>query len=322
MASASGWPTKVAETPCSLQQRRLEREQAQHVVGCRLEPGHARSPRQAQIDGQTKCTVLYSGRAQPRFEPEVEVRCVDADENPRPPGQQSPSQLPTHPHAARAGAQHRIHVAEDTEALVRPPGLEALRHHARPTYALPHAVPGQRERSPASSRPASRSPEASPATIAGAAAPSPIVNARCRAQRRPEKRQHQRHVDRRLGIGPLPAAPRSAWRAAKRQALPVDGSVHLLDSRNALGRVATPTQALGVDARGLRRIASGRDERRQILRQSGLETGHRMRADSDELVHAGQSAQERPVAQVHVATSCVVGEDGVAAERQSCAMCT
>jgi hypothetical protein len=65
------------------QQRRLEREQAQHVVGAgRI--FFTRSPRQAQIDGQTKWMVFMPAGAQPGFQPEVEVGRVDADEGRRP----------------------------------------------------------------------------------------------------------------------------------------------------------------------------------------------------------------------------------------------
>ena len=64
-----------------------------------------------------------------------------------------------------------------------------------------------------------------------------------------------------------------------------------------------------------RRIVRCSDIGRQILRQTRLKAGHRVRAYAHELVHAGQSAQECPVADMHVAAQRrPVRHDGVAAD--------
>ena len=65
------------------------------------------------------------------------------------------------------------------------------------------------------------------------------------------------------------------------------------------------------------------DEGRQVLRQPRLKAGHRVRADAHELVHARQSAEDHPVAEVHMAGQLPLLARMVWLPTwQSCAMCT
>ncbi len=67
--------------------------------------------------------------------------------------------------------------------------------------------------------------------------------------------------------------------------------------------------------RGTAGIAGGHDEGRQILQQNASHRGEAVGADAHELMHAGETAEDGPVADMDVARQLrVVGEDGLVAD--------
>ena len=145
-----------------------------------------RSGRQAQIEGQTKCTVLMPRALQRRFEVQVEIGRIDADEDVGRLAQQALAQLVADADDLAVVAQH-LDVAAHGQLLVRPPGLEAVRAPSAGRRCRRAAAAGQRACMPSSSRPASRSPDASPATMAKRGCAPCGISARCRAWRAARK---------------------------------------------------------------------------------------------------------------------------------------
>src|SRR5690348_5054171 len=99
---------------------------------------------------------------------------------------------------------------------------------------------GQRARRLSRSAAPSRSPEASPATIANRGVAVVIAAARSAddaACRRGQKRRHQRHVAGLLGLRRR-ALGDPALRFVEREPVAVEEPVHLLDRRDALGAEA------------------------------------------------------------------------------------
>ena len=192
--------------------RRLERERCTAPGRRRCLIFSTRLPRQAQIDGLTKCTVLTPRGAQPGLEVEVEVGRIDADEDVGLVAQQPLGELVADADDLAVVAQH-LDVAAHRELVVRPPGLEAARGHPRPADALGRQRRASARASPSSSRPASRSPEASPATIANRGDSGFIVrggrSARDAARRVGEEAAHQ------LRRRPRPRAGSSASAAMR-----------------------------------------------------------------------------------------------------------
>ena len=116
-----------------LQQRRLEREEAQHVVGRRgqlVHPPAAPGPdrRADEVDG------LEPGRLQAGLEAEVEVGRIDADEGGWTLRQQAIAELGAQRDELAVDLQ-RLGVAVHRKALAGPPRLEALGHHVGPADA-------------------------------------------------------------------------------------------------------------------------------------------------------------------------------------------
>jgi hypothetical protein len=131
------------------QQRWLEGEQAQHMVGAagdRLDPARTPGPdrRTDEVDR------LDAGRPQARLEAQVEVGRVDADEGVRSCGQQAIAKRVADAFDLAVVAQH-LDIAAYGQLVVRPPGLEALSRHARAADAdqarvrpaLPHPAEQQ-----------------------------------------------------------------------------------------------------------------------------------------------------------------------------------
>ena len=134
-----------------LVQSRLEREQAQHMVDGAADLVHA--PGTPGPDRRTdELDRLDAAGLEPRLESEIEVGRIDADEGVGWIAQQSLGELVADARDPAVVAQH-LGVAAHGELVARPPGSKPMRRHLR-------------RRRPPSSSPASRSPEASPATIA------------------------------------------------------------------------------------------------------------------------------------------------------------
>ena len=158
-----------------------------------------RLPRHAQIDGPMKWTTgpLLSAPRGPQFDLEIEVEVgrVDADERGRcGSASRSAPELPCGClRSPEVMAQH-LDVATHRELVDRPVGAKALGDHPRTADAVRGEVPRTRCFSGASNRPASRSPDASPATIAigtliarRCRGCGPALSGRCRESRRPRK---------------------------------------------------------------------------------------------------------------------------------------
>src|SRR5256714_13295770 len=104
-------------------------------------------------------------------------------------------------------------------------------------------------------------------------------------------------------------------RRGKRKTAAVERPVGALERCDVLGREAAALEPFAVDAIGPRHVSGGGDEGRQVLRQVGAHAGEGVRADVHELVHERRGAEDRPVAHGNVAGELAgVGEDGVAAD--------
>ena len=249
IALASGWPTYTAWMPCLGVDRGLEREDAQHQVGGAADLADP-PPRQAQIDGLTKCTVLtpaaFSLRSTPRLKSGASTPMKASGGSP---SSRSTSRLRIAEDLAKV-AEH-LDIAAHRELLVRPPGVEALLGHARTADAVATSA-GQRARRLASSAPPSRSPEASPATIAKRG-DSVVIACAARQRAMPrlrggEEAGHQRDV-----LRPLPARSTRARRCAGVRSSSASPSRYsnrciCLTAAIRAGVEAAPAQALDVEA--------------------------------------------------------------------------
>src|SRR2546430_9785358 len=172
-----------------------------------------------------------------------------------------------------------------------------------------NSIPGLRAFSAAIRWAASRSPEASPATMPTRRCRA-IVLADDAAFTTVEKFEDVAHraALRDLGFERLACLFQAETAAVKR-------AVGALQPGDRLGRKAAPLQAFAVDAVGLRHVARGLHEGRQILRQIGAHAGEGVRADVHELVHERRGAEDRPVADGDMAGELAgVGEHRVAAD--------
>src|SRR6266404_3703702 len=79
------------------------------------------------------------------------------------------------------------------------------------------------------------------------------------------------------------------------EAAAIERAVGAFQAGNRLGRKAAPLEAFAVDAIGLRHVAGRGDVGRQILRQVSSHAGEGMRPDVDELVDERGRAEDRPV---------------------------
>src|SRR5436190_5491757 len=177
-----------------------------------------------------------------------------------------------------------------------------------------NSMPGRRAFSAAIRWAASRSPEASPATMAtrkGFARISLLIAlADDAALATVEKFDDLFHrgaygdLLAQLGAGLLEAECAAVQRA-----------VSALQARDRLGREATALQPLAIDAVRPRHVSGRGDVRRQVLRQVGAHAGEGMRADVNELVDERRGTEDCPVAHGDVPCELAgVGEDGVIAD--------
>ena len=180
-----------------------------------------------------KWIVLTPGRLQLELDAEVEVGRVDADEGIGRLGEQ-PLDEPVADREDLAEVAEHLEIAAHRELVVRPPGGEALLGHARTADALGDERAASARAGWRAATPPSRSPDASPATIA--------KRGDARGHRRADDAQRamprfaaaRKLADQRDVVRPLPArstrARRSPARASsKRQAVAVEQPVHLLD---------------------------------------------------------------------------------------------
>src|SRR5205085_3500961 len=104
-------------------------------------------------------------------------------------------------------------------------------------------------------------------------------------------------------------------RLGKRKTAAVERAVGALERGDVLGREAAALEPFAVDAIGPRHVAGGGDEGRQVLRQVAAHAGEGVRADVHELVHERGGAEDRPVAHRDVPGELAgVGENSVAAD--------
>src|SRR5438132_2488914 len=153
-----------------------------------------------------------------------------------------------------------------------------------------NSMPARRAFSAAIRWAASRSPEASPATMPTRRcfAIGLADNAALTAGQEFENLAHRRtgcDLGLELGTRLLEAEPAAVKRA-----------VGALQPGNRLGRKAAPLQAFAVDAVRPRHVASRGDIGRQILRQVRSHAGEGVRANMDELVDQRRRTEDRPVA--------------------------
>ena len=73
------------------------------------------------------------------LQPQIEIRCIDPDEDIRPQFKQAPLQLATNTGNLPVMLQ-RIPIAHDRQFFHRPPGIEALALHLRPTDTVEHGI--------------------------------------------------------------------------------------------------------------------------------------------------------------------------------------
>src|SRR5713101_2835293 len=95
----------------------------------------------------------------------------------------------------------------------------------------------------------------------------------------------------------------------------VQGLVGLLDRSDFFGAEAAPLQPLAVDPERLRGVPRRHDIRRQVLQQHRRDPGDRMRADRDELMRPGESAENGVIPDANMAGKRRdVGEDRMVAD--------
>ena len=115
-------------------QGRFERKDAQHVIDRLMDLldalGSPRPDRGAdEVHGANPLGLEAC------FEVEIEIGCVDADEQVGRIGQQALGKLATDARDLAIVAQH-FHIATHRQLVVRPPGFEPLRGHLRPADAV------------------------------------------------------------------------------------------------------------------------------------------------------------------------------------------
>src|SRR5687768_6376280 len=154
---------------------------------------------------------------------------------------------------------------------------------------------GMRPRSAVISCPPSRSPDASPATMPTVCrrAPDSADNA---TRGELEKIYQPPELGARVGLFGdflhcfLEPQPRFVQRF-----------VSALDADDGVGREAAPLEPFPVDAIRLGSIAGCRHERRYVLQHHCADRGNAMGTDAAELVHCREAAEDRIIADVHVA---------------------
>ena len=257
---------------------------------------------------------LDAGRLQPRLEAEVEVGRVDADEG-RPGARRSRRS------ASRRGCRRSRGSGAAPRHSRAPPACRSATRLRSPVRAIcGPPMPAARQSRPARLQaPQQQAGEQVARGFAGdhrqRASAVHRFSARCRGSARRGSRAAC------TSTSPPPASwPRSAAIAARLACSSVSPSryssrciclTRAMRSREKprRRRPSTLKPCIG------QRVAGDHHERRHVLRDMALEAGHRMRADRAELVHAGQPADDDPVADVHVAGQRgVVGQDRVAAD--------
>src|SRR5450830_10021 len=170
---------------------------------------------------------------------------------------------------------------------------------------------GRCRRRPDSSRPASRSPDISPATTAISA--MLVTSADDATAGRIEEGAEGAQVLGRVRRGQFLLQQRHLG-FFQGQAGAVQGLVGRAQGVDLLAREAAPLQAFDIDAVGLGRIPVEQHEGRHVLRQAGAHADKGVGADLAELVHVGVAAHDDPVADLHVPGHLgIVREDCVAA---------
>ena len=266
----------------------------------------SRPLRQAQMDGLTKWIAGIPFVLQATLQPQAEIRRVHADEGVRPIGQQAVQQA-----AADAGEfaviLESVHIAMDRQ-LFRP-GHQAL----KPSACI--LGPPMPKNSASGRWRLERPDQVAGEEVAGGLARhhGDAHNQDQRTMPRPESAMKSENC---CNSGAEAAA--SAICAAglvERQAVAIQRLVGPLDGGDAFCAKTPALEAFAVDAVGRGRVAGHRDKRRQILQQHRADATEAVRADADELMHAGETTEDRPVAHRHVAGQRrVVGEDRVVAD--------
>src|SRR6185503_8756621 len=142
------------------------------------------------------------------------------------------------------------------------------------------------------------SPEASPATMAMRRRSAATVRhlADDSALARGDEPEERPHLGRRRALG-----LERRLGLLQAETLAIQRLERALEPLDRLRREAAPLEAFLVDAHGSGRRARGHHVRGDILRQGGPHAGKGVRADADVLVHEGVAAEDRPVADRHVA---------------------
>src|SRR5688572_14974318 len=156
-----------------------------------------------------------------------------------------------------------------------------------------NSASGKRRFSASMSAAPSASPEASPATSA-----IRIAISTDEAARRFADEVHQ-GLELRLR---LRALLELGDRIGELELGPVQHAIGVLEIADLLGREAAPLQALRVDRVRHGGRADRHHVRRDVARDRGIVAEERMRADLRELVDAGVSAHDHPVADFHMAS--------------------
>src|SRR5260221_7006293 len=100
----------------------------------------------------------------------------------------------------------------------------------------------------------------------------------------------------------------------KAETAAIQRAIGALEAGDGFGRKAAALEAFAVDAVGTRHVAGGGDERRQVLGQIGAHAGEGVSADVHELVDQRRGAEDRPSPHRDVAGQLAgTGEDLVVA---------
>src|SRR5678815_5262121 len=155
----------------------------------------------------------------------------------------------------------------------------------------------------------SRSPDASPATIA-------MVRGRPAGSADDATRRLGEKIQQYLQFGAVAYVRRDLLlRVFKSQARLVERLVRALDRGDRVGRKTAPLETFGVDAVRLRGVARRGHEGRNVLQHDRADRGNAVGADMAELVNRGESAEYRVVADFHVAGELrIIGEYRVVAD--------
>ena len=112
-------------------------------------------------------------------------------------------------------------------------------------------------------------------------------------------------------------------RIVKRQPGTVEGPIGALDRGNVFCREAAALEPFAVDAMRRGGIPGYGHIRRQILGQHRTDPAKRVGTDPSELMHTRESAEDGPVADLHMAgQGRVIGEDRVIANHAVMGHCT